>query len=526
MSAKQLHYIFSTEDGWLEKFIHNWSQTDKPFVAFPYWHFKPTTLPKNKNKKFWLYMYQSETKSSPGAGGKILFRFRVVEYFFHSEKKQLPDSYVHPLDDLKNPEAKVWFKCDKVEEIDLKLKDFDFGDSDPRGRIRNTVASVALKKNINGKNVRTNSTNEFYQNAKLAVLKPVVFNSRKYVEPSGDIGEGGYPSLYGFGHEEWANNPLFNDGGYQYFHTEGKGEMFKHAEHGNLGMVFYASFGGKQYAVGIAANIFQVVRGDAKAVADELNIKVIVGKKLWQLESVKKCFEHKRLKFESRWEEDYSTLNWKCPVEFVHFFDTPIELNPKKIANKSKLLTEFSGYQKTSNEIIQEILERSSQVPAQIKEWFSSDNFINPDLSIQENKKLNSTGGGAKSSYEYWIKGKRTVYPLHQALQSDFVAYLNDKGISSSQDQNFVDVSYQDRVSGLTVLCEVKPTERVSTKYAIRAAIGQLLEYEFTHRQRNPNYKYTKAVILSDEPRACEKGLLKSLSIKLFYRVEDSFVEE
>ncbi len=41
---------------------------------------------------------------------------------------------------------------------------------------------------------------------KAIILKPIVWNSKQYIGPSGCKATSGFAKLYGYGHEEWNNS--------------------------------------------------------------------------------------------------------------------------------------------------------------------------------------------------------------------------------------------------------------------------------------------------------------------------------
>jgi len=64
-----------------------------------------------------------------------------------------------------------------------------------------------------------------------------------------------------------------------------------------------------------------------------------------------------------------------------------------------------------------------------------------------------------------------------------------------------------------TTFCEVKPTDNVETRYAVRAAVGQLLEYRYTRHVPNAALE----VVLGTRPGEPEVGFARSLGIAMTY---------
>jgi hypothetical protein len=116
--------------------------------------------------------------------------------------------------------------------------------------------------------------------------------------------------------------------------------------------------------------------------------------------------------------------------------------------------------------------------------------------------------------YEYWVEGKRTVHPRHTTLQDAFVLHLKSQRITCEQNTpDYIDLMYKDKKN--LIITEVKSAESVGTKYAIRAAIGQLLEYR--HTIKHPSALLH--IVLDKKPRKNEIEFVKSLDIILSYTV-------
>ena len=155
-----------------------------------------------------------------------------------------------------------------------------------------------------------------------------------------------------------------------------------------------------------------------------------------------------------------------------------------------------------------------------IREWLSSGDFMQSAKSettsqISGSKILNRIRRGSNAPsdrrFAYWVEGNRSVEPLHDRLQKLFVKHLKAKGISPQENVDYLDVQYT--AAGATTFCEVKPTDNVETRYAIRAAIGQLLEYRYTKQIPTA----TLEIVLGSRPRESEIGFVKSLRIGLTY---------
>ncbi len=80
-----------------------------------------------------------------------------------------------------------------------------------------------------------------------------------------------------------------------------------------------------------------------------------------------------------------------------------------------------------------------------------------------------------------------------------------------------MDLRYRDSKRG-AVLVEVKPTESSTVRYAIRVAMGQLLDY----RQRTPG-RHALLIVIDNEPTDEDLQFAISNGFGLAWRSEKSF---
>ncbi len=354
--------------------------------------------------------------------------------------------------------------------------------------------------------------------AKMAVLKPIMWNDKGYKRPAGCPSTSGYSYKKGYGHEEWNNNPNWLWQGWKVFHTEGE-SLREAAGHGDLGMVMIASHKGIAYALGVATNVFANERDEMK------HIVCAVGKDedwatVWHLLTVQKCFRN-RDAFLKHWRDEEPWIRWRCPPENYYWFPKPIRLDPERVTGKKRLAMHHSTFTATTPAVLLDIVD--AHLPKEmmaIREWLSSGDFSQPGESktrsqISGSKILNrlERGSNAPSDrrFEYWVKGIRSVEPLHDRLQKLFVEHLKAKGINPRENVAYLDVQYT--TGGATTFCEIKPTDNVETRYAIRAAIGQL--FECRYEKQTP--AAALEIVLGSKPRKGEIGFVKSLKIGLTY---------
>lgn len=210
----------------------------------------------------------------------------------------------------------------------------------------------------------------------------------------------------------------------------------------------------------------------------------------------------------------------KCEFYIVCKNSLKLENGTKKVSKESYISIE-DDWRKIVKEIFDQVFSTTSLQPelftrGKLVEEGGNTDSSNPDASqCEESPKImnNSERGGANRPtdmlYEYLVEGKRTVHPQHTDLQNDFVSYLKSQSIECEQNTHgYIDILYKN--NELPVIAEVKPAESVGTKYAIRAAIGQLFEYRYTY---NKSYSAIPRVhiVVDKKPEENEIEFVKSL---------------
>ncbi len=364
---------------------------------------------------------------------------------------------------------------------------------------------------------------------KASILKAVVWNSRGYVGPSGDGATSGYPAEHGFGHEEWNNHPAWTWRGYRVFHTESQDRLLDFSKEGELGMLMIASHDARQYAVGVAAGAFDNTSEEMSLISADLNLYE-KWQELWHLDLVRRKHNEDLTVFLAFWRQQCRWVRWKVDPRMYHWFKEPIELDPMELVGRQRLATMFSRYQPIRPERIARAIRR--YVPKSKRDlvaWFEDEAFDERFLEGKHHRRANraarkghahSGKGNAPTSrtVSYWVYGERLAEPLHHVLQARYVAFLRACGLDPVENRDYVDVRYTQ--NGKLVLVEVKPTEKVPPKYAIRIAIGQLLEYRHV---LDPTAELE--IVLSTEPDAAHVGLLKALGIRLWYKKGKGFTQ-
>lgn len=352
---------------------------------------------------------------------------------------------------------------------------------------------------------------------KLVVLQPLVWNSGGYVAPNGSKSVGGYVSKRGYGHEEWNGNPERVWNGQRVFHSQTKGKMAEYGKAGGrLGIIMTAYSGGRPYALGLATSVVANNQTEMKTIARALRFKD-EGERLWGLESVRKKFGNRRDRFDSHWKTEHHWVQWRAPeAEFV-WFDQPIQIDPEGIfpsgdpeKPRKDIAKRHSGHMVISNTQALAIVASSlpQEHPAVV--WLRTGVF-NPKNIAKSVRSSGpptpSSGHGsastAKEAYVRYLQEREVaVDPKHHILQSAFVAYIQSVATEVVENKNAVDLTYKDPSKG-RVLVEVKPSDPADVRFAIRTAMGQLLDY----RQRSlgrPNL----LIVVDAEPKSKSDTLL------------------
>lgn len=186
----------------------------------------------------------------------------------------------------------------------------------------------------------------------LFLQKPIFWNSRKYIKPSGAPATSGFPKLRGYGHEEWNNSPLMewtrNDQRYRVFHTEAVGSAPLEENIGQTFVFMMASHDGIQQLVGVAANAIGMMSDKyAKhrlAICKQLGLAGLWAD-AWDVPTVRSKHDNALADFKVGWKTDLHWIpNWICSEEYYFWLDEPVTLSPLKIIGKNRFLGMFGSY--------------------------------------------------------------------------------------------------------------------------------------------------------------------------------------
>ena len=100
----------------------------------------------------------------------------------------------------------------------------------------------------------------------------------------------------------------------------------------------------------------------------------------------------------------------------------------------------------------------------------------------------------------------KIIIPKHNKLSNDFCNWLKMKGVSSRQEENYIDIIFN--IDGVSYIAELKVVYGVGTTKAIREAIGQLMEYNF-YPGRDNNKEWM--IILDQLPLKTDQDYIDKL---------------
>lgn len=366
-------------------------------------------------------------------------------------------------------------------------------------------------------------------NGKMVVLKPVVWNDNGYTWPAGIPTTGGYSKQHGYGHEEWNGRSDWVWEGWKVFHTQGKGEMHRYALDGRLGIIMTTMREKKFYAVGVGCNVFENTDDDNAKIAETLGLQGYAERMWKEVTAIRDAKDGKRRDFDRHW-RDHMHVNWRCPQTHYAWFDEPVLIEPNELipsgrgeAPRKAIVMMHSSYQALRPDQALSIVRQALPNDHPIVGWLSTGDF--DPVRNKAVKNAPPPKGGGKSAataidpvIRYMQMYEIVVSPLHHRLQSDFMADLKKSGIDGKANLGGVDLRYGDPQRG-TVLVEVKPTEPATVRFAIRTAMGQLLDY----RQRASGAPAI-LIVIDSEPGREDADMALSNGFGIAWRSGGGFV--
>lgn len=359
---------------------------------------------------------------------------------------------------------------------------------------------------------------------KMVVLKPVVWNDNGYTWPAGLPAGSGYSQDHGYGHEEWNGRSDWVWDGWKVFHTQSKGRMHDYAVAGQLGIVMTTMNAGRFFAVGVGCNVYENSDADNLKIAGALDLPAYVDD-LWSVPAIRERKGSRRA-FNRHW-RDHMHVNWKCPQSHFAWFGRPILIVPNELIPadppRQAVVKMHGSYQAIRPDQALSIVRRGLAPDHSIVGWLSTDDF--DPVRNRSVRDAPPPKGGTRSAAtpvdavrRYIEEYELVVSPRHHILQRDFEQFLRSGGLKSVHaNLDRVDLRFTSPEHG-NVLVEIKPTDPSTVRFAIRSAMGQLLDY----RQRASGDSGL-LIVVDDEPTAEDMNLAFVNGFALAWRSGTSF---
>ncbi len=370
---------------------------------------------------------------------------------------------------------------------------------------------------------------------KVVVLKPMAWNDNGYVRPDGNIRKTGYVSQSGFGHEEWNGNSTRMWNGERVFHTESTKRMSSWAAEGELGIIMTAYKDGTPYALGVATSVRANSDSDKAAIFRALRLSGEVDY-LWGLPSVKARHPNKAA-LQKRWTEEGAHNNWRCPPSEFMWFENPVELDadrlfpPAEKGGKAPDIIKMHGrFMAIRQDQALSIVKGSLDSGSPILDWLSNGDF--DQKAISEKTKayrkpspgVPTQGGRSaappdKGHVRYVAEYEVRVHPRHFNFQAEFRTFISATGATNiKENTGAIDIQFALPEQG-HIIAELKPCITTDVRYAIRTAMGQLLDYQHRHHDRA-----ALLVVVEVSPNAKDVDLALSNGFGIAYPHRGGFV--
>lgn len=186
----------------------------------------------------------------------------------------------------------------------------------------------------------------------LFIQKPIFWNTKSYIRPSGARATSGFPKVRGYGHEEWNNSPLLQwthkGQRFRVFHTEEVGSAPLAENSGQTFVFMMASHDRVQQLVGVAANAIGMMDGRYKgqrlALCKQLGLDKLWSD-AWAVPNVRAKHDDSVTEFKSHWKKDLHWVpNWICRDDYYLWLSEPVTLDPTSIVGKGRFLGMYGSY--------------------------------------------------------------------------------------------------------------------------------------------------------------------------------------
>ncbi|UCI05209.1 hypothetical protein [Mesorhizobium sp. B1-1-8] len=359
-------------------------------------------------------------------------------------------------------------------------------------------------------------------------VKPLLWSLNGYDGPSSPRVAGGFVRKHGFGGEEWNGRSDRTWKGQRVFHTETKEKLDLYAKHGHLGLLMIAMHDDVQYIVGVACGVRINEEDDLASIFKQLAFKNTINE-LWNASSVRARYASIAA-LKKDFPAGFDAPRWRCPSDYFHWFEEPVPLPKDPLGFGKEVLAKMhNNYQAIRPEHALKLLDGHLPPESLMRQWFIEAEFDEAFLPRSVRSKPGQTSSeradnfgapAAKDPYTRYIQEKEIrVTPEHHLLEKAFLVFLRTlEATAIAQNKNAIDVRFELKTRG-HIIAELKPAVAGQTKYPIRFAVGQVLEYR--HFQ-TPNAH--PLIVLGTKPKPEEIKFCQSLGISVAWKTTTSFV--
>jgi hypothetical protein len=299
------------------------------------------------------------------------------------------------------------------------------------------------------------------------ILQRICWNTDSWTKPSGATVDSGNPGRVGFGNEEWnfCRRDAFNGDIYGWLYWRGRSFEKKHFQ-----ILFWTISPRKEWL------LVGAYRDATVATEDEVRRLGLFFKKegIAARRSEEVLDAVRRIRRKDGLPKPAKRLRFKCPLAELEIFEPYIDYRalPRKFRRDNARFKNPAIINAPLEEILKTLVEKRRRDPDYAA------------LGLLEEVYQRATPASIK-----------IIRPLHKELSNKFVRWLHKTGRKVlGQEKERVDVEFQDGAN----LCraELKVCYGMTTRFAVREALGQLLEYNYYGRRSSAD----RWIIVLDMP--------------------------
>ncbi len=328
------------------------------------------------------------------------------------------------------------------------------------------------------------------------ILKPILWSPHpfNYLRPQGYKGVGkSFPATRGWGGEEWNAAPILIDSR-AYFFVQEYGPIEALIDKGPTAvvMIAYDSKTKAQYVVGIACDVKVTSEGERRKLQrnyplskryNELKKLPIVRSKYEGIPGGRKFGSWRERLFHDLKNGQEYHLALYSDAALYHWFKTPIRINARGYTKKNHFMRYFSKFQFILASHVIDMVDDFLPVKSPVLRWLRG--IVEIEQKFKSNKLSSLSGSGklgggkaAQKAYSRYIECHEVVIsPKHDKLDQDFSGYITAEEFGFVRAPLYSTIDARFTRGGRLSLVEYKTCELKNAYFALRAAVGQLIDY-------------------------------------------------